>query len=174
MHTEIFARIDEKGAGLVRVFGAVLVTLVVTVTVPGLALAQEQADDRQHETDARVALEEYFLAWNAADNDAVAAISNFPRLTIGQNGLVVVRASAEEIFVDFEVLRESGWDHSTLDLAEAVHVSPDKVHFRIVFTRYAADGRPYITTPGLYVMTKQDGHWGLQVQSVLPPTFTRP
>ena len=95
MHTEIFARIDEKGAGLVRVFGAVLVTLVVTVTVPGLALAQEQANGRQHEIEARAALEEYFLAWNAADNDAVAAISNFPRLTIGQNGLVVVRASAE-------------------------------------------------------------------------------
>ena len=174
MHTEIFARIDEKGAGLVRVFGVVLVTLVIVALAPGLVLAQEQADDRQYETEARAALEEYFLAWNAADNDAVAAISNFPRLTLGQNGLVVVRASAEEIFVDFEVLRQSGWDHSTLDLAEAVHVSPEKVHFRVVYTRYAADGRPYITTPGLYVMTRQDGHWGLQLQSVLPPTFTRP
>lgn len=174
MHTEIFARIDEKGAGLVRVFGVVLVTLVIVALAPGLVLAQEQADDRQYETEARAALEEYFLAWNAADNDAVAAISNFPRLTLGQNGLVVVRASAEEIFVDFEVLRQSGWDHSTLDLAEAVHVSQEKVHFRVVYTRYAADGRPYITAPGLYVMTRQDGHWGLQLQSVLPPTFTRP
>ena len=75
MHTEIFARIDEKGAGLVRVFGVVLVTLVIVALAPGLVLAQEQADDRQYETEARAALEEYFLAWNAADNDAVAAIS---------------------------------------------------------------------------------------------------
>ena len=79
----------------------------------------------------------------------------------------------EEIATDFEVLRQSGWDHSTLDLAEAVHVSADKVHFRIVFSRYTADGSPYTTAPGLYVITNQNGHWGLQLQSTLPATFTR-
>ena len=132
-----------------------------------------QDTDRQHESDARAALEEYFRAWNAADNDAVAAISNFPRLSLGQNGQVVVRASPEEIAIDFDVLRASGWDHSTLDLAEAVQVSADKVHFRVVFSRHSADGSPYTTAPGLYVVTNQNGHWGLQLQSVLPATFTR-
>ena len=121
----------------------------------------------------RAALDEYFRAWNAADNDAVAAISNFPRLSLGQNGQVVVRETPEEIATDFDVLRQSGWDHSTLDLAEAVHVSADKVHFRIVFSRYSADGKPYTTVPGLYVITNQNGHWGLQLQSILPATFTR-
>jgi hypothetical protein len=43
----------------------------------------------------------------------------------------------------------------------------------VVFTRYAVDGAPITTTPGLYVVTQQDGHWGLQLQSVLPPTFIR-
>ena len=86
---------------------------------------------------------------------------------------MVVRASPEEIATDFDVLRGSGWDHSTLDLAEAVQVSADKVHFRVVFTRHTADGSPYTTAPGLYVVTNQNGHWGLQLQSVLPATFTR-
>ena len=135
--------------------------------------ARSQDTDREHEAEARAALEEYFRAWNAADNDAVAAISNFPRLSLGQNGQVVVRETPEEIATDFDVLRQSGWDHSTLDLAEAVHVTPDKVHFRIVFSRYSPDGNPYTTAPGLYVITNQNGHWGLQLQSILPPTFTR-
>jgi hypothetical protein len=86
---------------------------------------------------------------------------------------VVLRQTPEEILTDFQILRQSGWDRSTLDLAEAVQVSADKVHFRVVFTRYGVDGAPITTTPGLYVVTQQDGHWGLQLQSVLPPTFVR-
>jgi hypothetical protein len=132
-----------------------------------------QDGDRQHETEARAALDEYFRAWNAADGAAVAAISNFPRLSLGQNGQAVVRTPEEVAATDFDALRQSGWDHSTLDLAEAVHVSADKVHFRIVFSRYTADGSPYTTVPGLYVITNQNGHWGLQLQSILPATFTR-
>jgi ketosteroid isomerase-like protein len=132
-----------------------------------------QDSDAQHVAAARAALDEYFRAWNAGDNDAVAAISNYPRLSLGENGQVVVRETPEAIATDFDALRQSGWDHSTLDLVEAVHVSGDKVHFRIVFSRYGADGTPYTTAPGLYVMTNQNGHWGLQLQSILPSTFTR-
>ncbi len=173
MRTGILVRKDENDARPVRAAVIAGLALACAVWGAGAALAQED-NQRQHEMEARAALDEYFRAWNATDNDAVAAISNFPRLTLGQNGLVVVRETPEEIATDFEVLRQSGWDHSTLDLAEAVHVSPDKVHFRIVFTRFATDGQPYLTMPGLYVITKQDGHWGLQMQSVLPATFTRP
>ncbi len=127
------------------------------------------------EVEARAALEEYFRAWNAADNDAIATVSNFPRLSLGGNGQVVVRESPEDITIDFDLLRRAeGWDHSTLDLMDTVHVSDDKVHFRIVFSRRRADGSAYRTVPGLYVITRQDGHWGLQLQSVLPATFSAP
>ena len=172
MHSGIFARNDVERVGrvpLTTAIGCLAVALVVWVG--GTVRAQDA--NGQHVAEARAALDEYFRAWNAADNDAVAAISNFPRLSLGQNGQVVVRETPEAIATDFDVLRQSGWDHSTLDLAEAVHVSADKVHFRIVFSRYSADGTPYTTVPGLYVITNQNGHWGLQLQSILPATFTR-
>jgi len=173
MYSGIFTRNDNKRMGRVRadtVIGGLAIALVLSVG--GTVRAQD--GDRQHETAARAALDEYFRAWNAADGAAVAAISNFPRLSLGQNGQVVVRETPEEIVAtDFDALKQSGWDHSTLDLAEAVHVSSDKVHFRIVFSRYSADGSPYTTVPGLYVITNQNGHWGLQLQSILPATFTR-
>ena len=172
MHSGIFAQNDVRGAGRVAAVAAISwLAVALVVWVGGIARAQDA--DRQHEAEARAALDEYFRAWNAADNDAVAAISNFPRLSLGQNGQVVVRETPEAIATDFDVLRQSGWDHSTLDLAEAVHVSADKVHFRIVFSRYSADGIPYSTAPGLYVITNQNGHWGLQLQSILPATFSR-
>ena len=149
-------------------------TIGVSAVVLACACAAP-VDAQDQEAEARAALEEYFRAWNDADNAAVAAISNFPRVSIGGNGQVVVRETPEEIVIDFDALRAAeGWDHSTLDLADAAHVSEDKVHFRIVFSRRRADGSPYRTTPGLYIVTRQNGHWGLQLQSVLPATFSAP
>jgi len=149
-----------------RTLGAGLLVVAWLMAAPAVA--------QDHVGDARAALDEYFRAWNAADNDAIAEISNFPRLSLGTNGQIVVRETPEEIAIDFDLLRAAeGWDHSTLDLVDAVQVSEDKVHFKIIFSRRRADGSPYRTAPGLYVVTKQNGHWGLQLQSVLPATFSQ-
>ena len=84
-----------------------------------------------------------------------------------------MRDSAEDIAIDFDTLRAAElWDHSTLDLVDVAHSSEDKVHFRVVASRRYVDGSPYRTNPGLYIVTQQDGHWGLQLQSVLPATFS--
>ena len=85
-----------------------------------------------------------------------------------------MREGPDEIATDFDLLRQAeGWDHTTLDLIEAVQVSTEKVHFKVVISRRHQDGAAYRTAPGLYVVTRQDGHWGLQLQSVLPPTYTQ-
>lgn len=146
-----------------HLFGAVLAVMLAL----GAPLSAQ--DDL---ADARAALDEYFRAFNAEDNDALAAISNFPRVSIGRNGQVVVREEPAAIETDFLLLRQvEGWDHSTLDLVEAVQASPDAVHFKVVFSRRKVDGAAYRTVPGLFVMTKQDGEWGLTLQSILPATF---
>lgn len=151
---------------LIRVGVTLCTALVLWVSID----AQEGP-----EAEASVALDEYFRAWNEGDNDAIAAISNFPRVSVGANGQIVIRETAEEIVIDFDTLRSAeNWDHSTLDLVDVAHVSVDKVHFRVVTSRRYADGRPYRTNPGLYIVTKKDDHWGLQLQSVLPATFSVP
>ena len=85
-------------------------------------------------------------------------------MSIGQNGQVVVRQIPEEIETDFDLLRQAeGWDHSTLDLVEEVHVSEEKVHYKVVSSRPRSDGTAYRTGPALYIFTRQNGHWGLQL-----------
>ena len=143
--------------------------LVVVITISNLTVSLVAQND---EFEAQKTLVEYFRAWNAEDNEAITQASNFPRLSLGGNGQVVVRESPEDITTDFELLRQGeGWDHTTLDLFEAVQVSVDKVHFKVVFSRHYEDGTTYRTIPALYVITKQNGHWGLQLQSLLPATF---
>ena len=148
-----------------HLFGALLAMSVALALAAPLSAQDDLAD-------ARAALDEYFRAFNAEDNDALVAISNFPRISIGRNGQVVVREDAADIETDFLLLRQvEGWDHSTLDLVEAVQVALDAVHFKVVFSRRKVDGAAYRTVPGLFVMTKQDGEWGLALQSILPATF---
>ena len=148
-------------------------TATLGIAVAALVVLTLPLPAQDYEAEARAALQEYFRAWNDADNAAIAKISNFPRVSLGANGQVVVRDGPEEIEIDFDLLRQAeGWDHSTLELADATQVSEDKVHFRIVSSRRHADGTPYRTVPALYVITKQNGHWGLQLQSILPATFT--
>jgi len=143
--------------------------LVAVLTLPGTLVVAQDAG----EAAARAALDEYIEAWNAGDNEALARVSSFPRLSIGQAGQIVVRQTSDEIETDFELLRQAeGWDHTTLDLVEAVHVAPDKVHYRVVSSRRRSDGSAYRTGPALYIVTRQNGRWGLQLQSILPPTFT--
>ena len=75
-----------------RLRWVVCLTLAMTGVlglVVGQAMAQEAA--------ARSALDEYVRAWNAADNEAIAQVSNFPRVSIGLNGQVVARQSPDEI-----------------------------------------------------------------------------
>jgi hypothetical protein len=66
----------------------------------------------------------------------------------------------------FNYLAErEGWDHSTLDLVKGIHESDVKVHFKIEFSRYRADGIKYATHQSLWIVTKEDDHWGILARS---------
>jgi hypothetical protein len=118
----------------------------------------------QAERDARAAMDAFMKAFNAGDNDALQEFMNYPHAFVGANGSI--RVIEDRFDMDFDRLREDeGWHHSTLDSAEAFLIKADKVHFTIVFSRHKADGTSYQTTSGLWIMTKQDGRWGLTLRS---------
>ena len=142
------------------------IVLALAVALAAPVSAQDPLED------ARAALDEYFRAWNAEDNEAIAAACNYPRLSLGGNGRVTVREGPADIVTDFARLRRmEGWDHSTINHAEPLQVAPDKVHFEVVFSRRHADGTAYRTVPSLFIITRQDGEWGLQFQSILPDAY---
>ena len=137
------------------------------VVFAGLLLgscARRVSDAVDAEREALHAMQEFYRVFNEADNEALQEYMNFPHLFIGRNGRISI--SEERWTIDFDRMRErEGWDRSALDSAEAVFVTEDKVHFRIVFSRLHADGTVYRTVPGVWVVTKQDGHWGVQLRS---------
>ena len=147
------------------------ITLTVAaglMALPLFVLSVRAADTppelAQAEKDARQALDDFFVAFNAADNDALQNYSNYPHAFVGSNG--DIRIIEDRWEMNFDAMRErEGWHHSTLDSCEVSMEFEGKVHFNMVFSRYKADGTVYRTVPGQWIVTKKDGRWGVQLKS---------
>ena len=50
-----------------------------------------------------------------------------------------------------------------------IHAGSDKVHLAVQFTRCGADGRALNTYRAVYVITRQEGRWGIQARSSFAP-----
>lgn len=125
------------------------------------------------EIEASGAIESFFKAFNAHDNEAYMKTLHFPHIRINGKGDVLKVQSAAD-FRSLEktlafLARNEGWDHSTLDSMEVVHAGEVKVHFSIEFSRYKKDGTRYAVHRSLWIVTKKNGRWGVQARSSFAP-----
>lgn len=121
------------------------------------------------EQSAREALQAFFEAWNSADLERVRATLNYPHVTFGPAGQLMVEETAADFQTDFDRLREvEKWHHSTLDSITITASSETKVHCETTFSRYRPDGTRYGGGRVLYIVTDHDGHWGMQFRSGMP------
>jgi hypothetical protein len=116
---------------------------------------------------ARAAMDGFMAAFNAEDEAAIRTRwFHFPHVRF-HSGKVTVMPRPE----DFHSLvwRRTGqsvdWAHTAWDYVEAIDAGPEKVHFRVQFTRYRADGSAIGSYRSLYIVTFLDGRWGIQGRS---------
>ena len=141
-------------------FTAGLVALSLLLSSIGLAGPAEEEAEKA----ARKTVEDFFEAFNRADNEALQKYMNYPHIFLTRNGQA--RVIEGDWTMSFDRMRErEGWARSSIVSLEAVFVLEDKVHFKMVFSRHKDDGSVYRTVPGEWVETKQDGHWGVQLRS---------
>ena len=135
-----------------------------------------QADRTEALEGARQAVLDFFTAFNAGDVDGVSGPLNYPHVFLAGGGVrVAADASAASVRPSFERMREAqGWHRSSIDSLEASHVSRNKVHFDLVFSRWHPDGTRYLTVPALWILTHVDDRWGIQLRSLMPATFSSP
>ena len=132
--------------------------------------AQKTATPRNadSEREARQVIDAFFAAFNKSDSGGVRRTVHFPHIRIA-SGRVTVIPSAKEWKGDPTPLAAEDWHHSTLDSVQFVHGDAEKVHAAIVFSRYRADGARYATHHSLWIITRQDGRWGVQGRSSFAP-----
>lgn len=116
---------------------------------------------------ARAAMDGFMTAFNARDAEAIRTRwFHFPHVRF-HSGKVTVMARPEDYHnLVWEGRGESdGWDRSAWDAIEVIDAGPEKVHFRVRFTRSRADGTVLGIYRSLYIVTLQDGRWAIQGRS---------
>ena len=118
---------------------------------------------------ARAVAEEYVAAFTDRDMDRSRAVLNYPSVRLA-SGRLMTWERPEDYAIDWDRLAAvEGWHHSTLDDVTVVQAGTDKVHLAATFSRYKEDGTRYATHQALWVVTKLDGHWGIQCRSSYAP-----
>ena len=121
----------------------------------------------ESEAPAREAIQRYIDAVNANDPNAYETL-NFPhvRIQAGLDWILWERPARRDSAVVKKATPD--WHRSVLEEATVIHSSPDKVHFNAVFTRRDAKDRPVHRLDMIYVVTNQNGRWGIQMASSFP------
>jgi hypothetical protein len=123
----------------------------------------------QSEIDAAMkCLDDFMAAFNARDLAAFEATFNFPSVRLASNKLALIEKGYHKPdMFDRGALKE--WHHSGWNRRDVIHAGADKVHIDTCFTRYRADGSVLGQFDSVYVVTKEDGHWGIKARSSFAP-----
>lgn len=110
----------------------------------------------------------FMTAFNARDLPAFEQTFNFPSVRLASNTLTVIEPGHHQPQM-FERGPLSEWDHSAWERREVIHAGADKVHLDTRFTRYRTDGSVIGGFDSIYVITCENGHWGVKARSSFAP-----
>jgi hypothetical protein len=116
---------------------------------------------------ARAALDGFMDAFNREDAEAIRTRwFHFPHVRF-HSGKVTVMATRSDYhnLVWARGGQSTSWGRSAWDFQEVIDAGPEKVHFRVQFTRYRADGTPIGSYRSLYIVTLNDDRWAIQARS---------
>ncbi|MHA2007753.1 MAG: hypothetical protein ACXABO_09950 [Promethearchaeota archaeon] len=114
----------------------------------------------------------YMNAFNERNGSKCDESLNFPhvRLGTGTNEILISEVPPQTPSTLFEwFVNDYKWNHSCWDYREVIQSNPQKVHLSIQFSRYRVDGSKIGSFPSFWVMTNQNGHWGIKMRSSFAP-----
>lgn len=151
-------------------------------TMPPVTYGPDGAPPPALSPDARAALEkqamrvldEFMEAFNAQDEEAYLDTHNFPHLRLANEEFKLTGRDSTLFgrpFFFFLLKVSTGfkWDHSGWDQRIVAQASPKKIHVLTRFSRYTEDNEKYGAYDSLYVLTREDGQWGVKGRSSFAP-----
>jgi hypothetical protein len=108
----------------------------------------------------------YMDSFNKRDGSECDKLLNFPHIRLALQGLGIYKnppMHTSKLFKSF--IKIAGWNHSCWDYRRVIQSCETKVHLAIQFSRYKSNGVKIGSYPSLWVITNQDGHWGIKIRS---------
>ncbi|MFT7653211.1 MAG: hypothetical protein ACI9ON_002123 [Limisphaerales bacterium] len=122
-------------------------------------------------TAARQVMNEFLAAFNERDESRWADTLLFPHVRVASNSVSIV--PDKKTFLSTTDLEQfaidNDWDFSEWDSIEVIQSGPNKVHFKVKFSRFNPRGERYVTFDSLYVVQKVGERWGIRARSSFAP-----
>ncbi len=113
----------------------------------------------------------FMNSFNNQDSEGCSNACNFPHARIGKGGKLLITEKSpiqvDNFFTWFT--RDYGWNHSCWDYRQVIQSDLNKVHLQIQFSRYRTDGSKIGIFPSIWIITNQEGHWGIKMRSSFAP-----
>ncbi|MDP1641036.1 MAG: hypothetical protein Q8L59_02510 [Phenylobacterium sp.] len=122
----------------------------------------------QSEAAAMACLDAFMTAFNSRDITAFEQTFNFPSIRLASNTMRIIN-KGDQTPATFDHASLKEWDRSAWEKREIIHSGDDKVHIDTRFTRYRKDGSVIGGFDSIYVVTCEDGHWGIKARSSFAP-----
>jgi hypothetical protein len=113
-------------------------------------------------------LDDFMAAFNARDLVAWEETFNFPSIRLASNTMTIIERGDHRLDM-FDRGALAGWHHSAWERRNVIHAGEGKVHVDTRFTRYRANGSVLGAFDSIYVVTCEDGHWGVKLRSSFAP-----
>ena len=94
---------------------------------------------------------------------------HFPHYRLASGEMMIQNGPGE---LSLEALKRAlgeEWHHSKWQKKKIVHLSESKVHVDTTFARFRKDGSLIASYDSLYVLTKENGRWGIKMRSSMAP-----
>ena len=114
-------------------------------------------------------LDDFMTAFNARDLAAWEKTFNFPSVRLASNSLAIIDKPGWHPPDTFTRGALKEWHHSAWEHRHVIHASENKIHFDTRFVRYRADGSVIGHFDSIYVVTNENGHWGVKARSSFAP-----
>jgi hypothetical protein len=110
-------------------------------------------------------LDDFMAALNRGDEAGVNESYNFPHVRLASGTVTVWDEPGDYKLEVFRARAGDGWAESRWDERTAIHAEKDKVHLAVQFSRWRKDGSLIGRYKSIYIVTDQNGHWGVQARS---------
>ena len=146
-------------------------TFLIACLLIGLTPAGSVGENRAKaltpdiESEVMRLLDDYMSAWNRKDLAAWERTFHFPHYRLAGGKMTVLDRPGLQDATRVWASAGSDWHHSRWDRRRIIHSSADKVHVDTKFTRCRADGSVIGSFESLYIVTKEDGRWGVKMRS---------
>lgn len=109
-------------------------------------------------------------ALNAHDAAGMDREMHFPHVRLAMGKVTVYERPGNNPMDLFQRLQaEDDWRYSRWDRRTLIQCNERKAHYQVEYTRYRSDDSVIGVYESLYVLTLQDGRWGILARSSFGP-----